>query len=349
MIMMMALLALVFASLPVSMIVAQDETTSDALMGTVVVYRLRVRNAPTIAAETVATVNINEAYPVVGRNSDTSWWQIQLGDGSSGWVFSPFLVLDEQMLETMSITDIPVTAPSAAEVTPAAPAGQSSAPAGVDPDEVDPDEAGFVQGGTVELGQGQAAVDPDESGVLAVEANATIDPSLGPVGTVLVAVLRVRSAPSIADDVIATISRGQEYLVVGRTRDTRWWQIQLPDNSTGWVYSQFFEVADFENVPVVGVEENQTTISSSVTGQVLALTVDVNLREGPDTSFGIIRGIPAGLSVYVVGRNADNSWFQVIYRGSTGWVTASALPASIDVTGLPLIETALPATEVPQS
>lgn len=327
-------LAIICLSFLIPAVWAQDETPSNELTGTVVVYRLRVRNAPTITAETIATININEVYPVVGRTSDTSWWQIRLGDGTAGWVFSPFLTLDEEQLQTISILDIPVTAPTASPVTQTG---------GIDPDEVDPDEAGFIQGGEVNLGQG--GVDPDEPQAPIIEQDTPLDPDAGPIGTVLVAVLRVRSAPSIADDIVATIGRGQEYLVLGRTRDTRWWQIQLPDGGAGWVYSQFFEVPDFENVPVVGVEETQSTIAPSVTGQVLATTVDVNLREGPATSFGIIRGIPAGLSVYVVGRNTDNSWFQIIYRGSTGWITSSALPASVDVTGLPLIEVEAATTE----
>jgi uncharacterized protein YgiM (DUF1202 family) len=49
-------------------------------------YRLNVRNAPSAVTGIVLTrISRNETYGIVGRNSNTSWWQINV-NGTIGWV-----------------------------------------------------------------------------------------------------------------------------------------------------------------------------------------------------------------------------------------------------------------------
>lgn len=54
-------------------------------------FRLNVRNAPDPTTGAVITrINRNESYPIVGRNLDTTWYQINV-NGTVGWVSARFV------------------------------------------------------------------------------------------------------------------------------------------------------------------------------------------------------------------------------------------------------------------
>jgi uncharacterized protein YraI len=46
----------------------------------------------------------------------------------------------------------------------------------------------------------------------------------------------------------------------------------------------------------------------------------VNFREAPGLDAEVIRSLAATQAVYVIGRNADNTWVQVTLNGETGWI-----------------------------
>ena len=46
-----------------------------------------MRDIPSTRGSTVITQVVRgQEYPIVGRNSDRTWWQIDLGGGATGWV-----------------------------------------------------------------------------------------------------------------------------------------------------------------------------------------------------------------------------------------------------------------------
>jgi uncharacterized protein YgiM (DUF1202 family) len=54
-------------------------------------FRLNVRNAPNATSGAILTkINRNETYPIVGRNSSNTWWQINV-NGVVGWVNARFI------------------------------------------------------------------------------------------------------------------------------------------------------------------------------------------------------------------------------------------------------------------
>lgn len=63
---------------------------------------LNVRNGPAITATRIATLPTNQTLNLVGRNQDGSWLQIQLADGSLGWVNRPYVQT------TVDIMSLPV-------------------------------------------------------------------------------------------------------------------------------------------------------------------------------------------------------------------------------------------------
>jgi uncharacterized protein YraI len=63
---------------------------------------LNVRNAPNIdTGDVLFRVSRGQTFPVIGRNTDSSWWQINV-DGRTGWVSGQFV-------NTANIATVPVT------------------------------------------------------------------------------------------------------------------------------------------------------------------------------------------------------------------------------------------------
>jgi hypothetical protein len=65
-------------------------------------------------------------------------------------------------------------------------------------------------------------------------------------------------------------------------------------------------------------------------------TASVNLRTGPSTNYAIIATMPPAVQVPVTGKNANGSWYQVVYNGQQGWAAAQYLLTSC-VGGVPVV------------
>lgn len=78
------LLALCVAGMAFARDVAAQEDTTPRL--TVIAQALNVREGPGVTYPVVDVLAQDEQVPVIGRHAPTGWWQIELGDGRTGWV-----------------------------------------------------------------------------------------------------------------------------------------------------------------------------------------------------------------------------------------------------------------------
>lgn len=131
-------------------------------------------------------------------------------------------------------------------------------------------------------------------------------------GTVTAYQLNVRTAPDPIDGIAITrVYKNETYAVIGRTDTAHWFQIQLPNGTTGWVSSAYFRVIDFSTVPV--------TFSGYVQGTVLSQLL--NIRNAPSLSATSLGKISRGQTYRVLGKNAAGTWYQLrLPSGITGWV-----------------------------
>jgi uncharacterized protein YraI len=84
-------------------------------------FRLNVRNAPSARTGQILTkISRNETYAIVGRNSNTSWWQINV-NGVVGWVNASYVT-------ATNAQNIPVTSGGATGATPIPPSNCATAP-----------------------------------------------------------------------------------------------------------------------------------------------------------------------------------------------------------------------------
>ncbi len=72
------------------------------------------------------------------------------------------------------------------------------------------------------------------------------------------------------------------------------------------------------------------------TGPRATTTAGVNVRRGPSTLYPVVGSLLAGSELELIGRNQDNSWFQVTYGLSNGWIFGQLLTTSGDVNSLPI-------------
>lgn len=47
---------------------------------------VNIRSGPGVDYDIIGTLNANTTMPIIGRNLDSSWWQIKITDGTTGWV-----------------------------------------------------------------------------------------------------------------------------------------------------------------------------------------------------------------------------------------------------------------------
>ncbi len=156
---------------------------------------------------------------------------------------------------------------------------------------------------------------------------ATVAPT-GTVATVTAYRLNVRNAPdAINGAVIARINRNEQYQVIGQNVDGTWVQLDVGGNP-GWVNVRFVNVSGA--IPTTPVPAGGITAT--------ATPYTVNIRSGAGTQFGRIAQLRVNESAIVVGRNANNTWYQINYNGIVGWVTAQyvQLSAGANVNSLPV-------------
>jgi uncharacterized protein YgiM (DUF1202 family) len=65
---------------------------------------INIRSGPGVKYEVVGQLNANVTMPIVGRTEDSSWWQIQLNNGSQGWVAN-------NVVRVSQVENVPKTQP----------------------------------------------------------------------------------------------------------------------------------------------------------------------------------------------------------------------------------------------
>ncbi|MCQ6273564.1 N-acetylmuramoyl-L-alanine amidase [Bacillus sp. V3B] len=158
---------------------------------------------------------------------------------------------------------------------------------------------------------------------------ALILPWIGPISTteassptisVAIDSLNVRSGPSLDDQVIATLKKGEEYPVI--KEDGEWLQISISQEEKGWVANYLVTKNDTGITSVSSAKskktENETSPKTAIT------TVNsLNLRSEPTLNGTIINKLHKGTMVEVI--SEKNDWVKIHYAGQIGWVSGMYL------------------------
>ncbi|HEX2905960.1 MAG TPA: SH3 domain-containing protein [Phototrophicaceae bacterium] len=139
-------------------------------------------------------------------------------------------------------------------------------------------------------------------------------------------ILNVRAAPSVYSDRIGRVIRGQTYQVIGRDGNARWFLLQLSDRQ-GWALGYYLYIPQNEfNAPVVSNWAlTGNPVANSPSGVVAMSYSTLKLRAQPTIYSAQIGRITWGGTVGVVARTVSGEWWQVVWKGTTGWVWSSYL------------------------
>jgi uncharacterized protein YraI len=165
--------------------------------------------------------------------------------------------------------------------------------------------------------------------------------------SVLAGRLNVRDEPSTqTGDIITVINRNESYPIIATNDDNTWYLLSVGD-LRGWVSANWVTVSPADaNIPVAEAEDIAATAEATAaapTGDfvVTATPFTVNIRSGPGIQNARLGRLPVGQSAEVIGRNSDNTWWQINFNGITGWVSAefALMAEGVDVTGIPVTDT----------
>lgn len=91
----------------------------------------------------------------------------------------------------------------------------------------------------------------------------------------------------------------------------------------------------------VGLAASSNELTSATLENAVAVvnTGALNVRSGPDVSYGTVAIIYRGQVAQLLGRNAFNTWVKIrLYTGLEGWVNASLVQTSVPVASLPVVD-----------
>ena len=128
--------------------------------------------------------------------------------------------------------------------------------------------------------------------------------------------LALHSKPDFYSNVLGVFESGEELETFGRDADGAWLQ-----TSDGWVNAR--------NVAIDGDILTLRQTASAVTLQAIA---NLDLRGGPDGSFGRTETVTQGKLTIAIGRNHDGTWLET----PKGWILASEVDFDGDTMALPV-------------
>ena len=162
-------------------------------------------------------------------------------------------------------------------------------------------------------------------------------PTTAPTGTVVSALLNVRSGPGLQYVILNQLQRGQTVALTGyRSANLGW--VQIPwAGSTAWISAAPAYLQTSVPVSTLTVW-NAAPPAPTVSGTAVVINVYfLNVRTGPGTSFGIITSVPSGIVVTLQGRNTATTWIKArLADGTVGWVSAYYLRSSTNFSTLPI-------------
>lgn len=80
-----------------------------------------------------------------------------------------------------------------------------------------------------------------------------------------------------------------------------------------------------------------TTTMTPATATDAVLNQGISLRSGPGDHFAVLRNLPAGMQVKLLGRSADSAWLLAqLPDGTEGWLPVSTVTTSTPISSLPI-------------
>ena len=139
-----------------------------------------------------------------------------------------------------------------------------------------------------------------------------------PIAVTYPSLVNVREGPGESYNVLKAIGQGTRARIMGIGPDENWYLVDIDGlDQLGWIREDLTVlVGSLDDVKRITAEE------IAMLPVAIANTALLNVRSGPDTSYGLVTTISEGTWVEVIGVNTQSDWFKVKYDdvGGQGWV-----------------------------
>ncbi len=178
--------------------------------------------------------------------------------------------------------------------------------------------------------------------------------------------VNIRRGPGMSYPVLGQLSAGQVVAVLTVSSDNKWWRIDCPGGGSTdcWVSADVQYTQPVTPPPggmptatpnstrtpaptatphptgtpaptMTPTQTAKATPSPTPGGQYIRALRDVNIREGPGTTYKSVGILIAGTTVPTSGRSSDGGWWQIACPGGSGACYVSAAPGLTQVTEQP--------------
>ncbi|MAS32367.1 MAG: hypothetical protein CL610_00075 [Anaerolineaceae bacterium] len=212
---------------------------------------IAARNGPGQQYPITVELEANGALPIIGISEDGNWYQIELADGSTGWVTSSSALIGAAGdLATVPIAQAPTDTPT---WTPTITETATDTPTATATSTVIPSETPTIT---------DTASPPTATETRTPEPTNTpsITPTLTP-ATPFVMALRevvVRGGPGSQYPQVGQLPENWQLDITGVSEDGAWYQVILPDGAFGWVASSSALIQTAGNVAAVPIAQAPT-------------------------------------------------------------------------------------------
>jgi hypothetical protein len=145
--------------------------------------------------------------------------------------------------------------------------------------------------------------------------------------------VNVRLLPAIGAEVLGFVNAGTLFEnVEARSPDNEWLRVNFVGQQA-WIGVAVvtvlsgdilaLPVADPRTIPYGGFENPRAGLTSVVSQYIGRLTLSgLRLRAGPSRAYPVLANAPRYAELRLLGRTVDNTWIQVNWEGTLGWVLA---------------------------
>lgn len=345
--------AYITPNVSISSLPLADSTTAPTSSATALVATgaLNVRSGPGVTYSVLTAVSQGQTVMLLGRNANSSWAKIRLGNGTEGWV-NVTLITPSVAISSLPLADSPAAPEPPVPVAPGAVLNLRSGP-GTNY----PVTGSVYQGLQVNaIGRNAASTwlkvrlsDGQEGWIAAQYVQLIVPignlpimdgstPASNPAtpvpvansATVSTGAANVRSGPGIGYGIVTVANQGQVVSMLARNSISSWVKIQIGSGTQGWINAELLTPSvAISSLPV----ENVQTLSASG----LVDTAALNVRTGPGITYGVTAVVYQDQGVALLGRNADTSWLKVrLNDGTVGWVNVAYIDTAITLNSLPI-------------
>ena len=134
----------------------------------------------------------------------------------------------------------------------------------------------------------------------------------------------IRAEASADSGLVASVEPGDRLALLNTSSDGDWYEVILPDGSTGWIAAILVNILEIPE----GEFDGTTEVNENVIIQIGIVVGDgrVNVRSGAGSDFGVIAGLDPGTRVRILGTNEAGDWYNVaLPDGDDGWVATFLL------------------------